>query len=107
MAEAGRNNNFDPSVMLEDGVLQVSGHSARVPHARLVSRHIAIQQLDQVAHGSATPDDGWMAHPSLPAGGIGPGKAIAIGTETHFVDLPAALFVTTTWAQLVDVVTAG
>jgi len=100
----GLSSNFDATVHIDGDNLTVRGSSQGVD-GRLVARHVALHQDGNVALGPATAQPDWAAQPPLASAGFQEGDALAIGSETYFVEGDAALptFATVTWSQIVTV----
>jgi hypothetical protein len=100
----GLSSNFDATVHIDGDELTVMGSSQGVD-GRLVARHVALHQDGNVALGPATAQPRWAAQPPLESAGFQEGDALAIGSETYFVEGDAALptFATVTWSQIVTV----
>ena len=101
----GLSSNFDATVHIDGDELTVGGSSRGLEDGRLVARHVALHQDGNVALGPATAQPDWAAQPPLESAGFQEGDALAIGSETYFVEGDAALptFATVTWSQIVTV----
>jgi hypothetical protein len=96
------NSNFDSPLQIVGANIEVKGSSAGLEGGELVSRSVAIKQDGTIVHGPANLALNWETVPALDAAGLHPGAALAIGTETYFLDLTAATFGTFSWSQDVE-----
>jgi hypothetical protein len=101
----GLSSNFDATVHIDRDALTVGGSSQGLEDGQLVARHVALHQDGNVAEGPASASLKWAADPPLDSAGFQEGDALAIGSETYFVQGDAALptFATVTWSQIVKV----
>jgi hypothetical protein len=101
----GLSSNFDATVHIDGEELTVGGSSQGLDEGELVARHVALHQEGNVAQGSANGSLKWVAEPPLESSGFQEGEALAIGSETYFVQGDAGLptFATVTWSQIVTV----
>jgi hypothetical protein len=132
---AAFNGNFEPEVRLVGRTVQLLGQSTQLEGGKLVSRHVVLQQPDRPVATARTqiidgPSEGlgtaWDAKLDMDAAhelgekefsfakgepDFKPGPALAVATETYVLPAPlapgaTAAFVTHTWSEPVDIVTA-
>lgn len=107
--------NFDKFANKSDDGIIVSGKSNEFTGFKLVSRHVVLQQGSLTREGPATKSAQWDTNPPLKAEGFNliadekdpaANQALATAIEVAVsdgtvVDVPAGLFQTSTWAQVI------
>ena len=85
----------------------VNGVSEGFPGAKLIHRHVALQQDEKAAEGPATLAAEWQTTPALKDKGFTTG-VVAVGTELYIVNTvtqagASATFVTMTWSETLEI----
>jgi len=102
------NTNFNEIAFIRNGIVEVKGTTATEPGYQLVSRAFTVQQKDdnKCVHRLATKVIGWKASQPIREGELVPGPAVALGTETYYLERAIAgpsSYVTISWAQVITI----
>ena len=98
------NRNFDAQLLIDGGIVHVTGSSDAEEDLKLLSRHVSLQQDGEPVQGPANLNEKWAADPELRAAGLTTGPALATGCETFAVATQPGVtsFATFTWSQIVE-----
>ena len=101
------NTNFDDTAHIEGETLNVTGTSAGdYDGLTLVSRHFIVQQGKTSRLRQAKESMQGIWEEPMPATGFKAGPALAIGSETYYLERAGApaTFVSLTWSQAIEIV---
>lgn len=99
--------NFNQIANKTEAGIVVNGVSEGFPGAKLVHRHVALQQDEKAAEGPATLVAEWETEPALEDQGFTTG-VVAVGTELYLVNTQtengaSSTFVTMTWSETLEI----
>jgi hypothetical protein len=99
--------NFNAIANKTSNGIVVNGVSEGFPGAKLIHRHVALQQDEKAAEGPATLAAEWQTDPALDDKGFTTG-VVAVGTELYLVNTgteggASPTFVTMTWSETLEI----